>query len=89
MSDRPKVGPADPATVHKMLEEKLNEPTKSTGIAAKAAPPAKKKKRGMMDDVTDLLDPSKPRERVAGTKGKSMSEAIDEGIEEGNQAKPE
>ena len=35
MSDRPKVGPADPETRRKKLREILDTPTKGTGVAAK------------------------------------------------------
>lgn len=90
MADRPKVGPADPETRRKMLHEELEKPTKATGVAPKpdAAKP-KKKKRGMLDDVKDLLDPSKKRERTVEGGNESLSEAVDRGIEEGNKARPE
>jgi hypothetical protein len=35
MSNRPKVGPADPETRRKKLREILDTPTKATGVAAK------------------------------------------------------
>jgi hypothetical protein len=89
MADRPKVGPADPETRRKMLHEELEKPTKATGVAAKEKMPVKKKKRGMMDDVKDLLDPTKPRDRAVEGKNKTVMEAIDDGIEEGSKARME
>lgn len=88
-TDRPKVGPADPETRRKLLNEKLNEPTKSTGVAPKAEKPKPKKKRSAFGEVADALDPKVSRERRVGEKGETMQDAIDKGIEEAKEAKGE
>lgn len=83
--DRPKVGPADAATRRKMLDEKLNESTRSEGVVPRpAAKP--KKKRSAFQEVKDALDPTVARERIVNDKGETLSDAIDKGIKE---AKPD
>lgn len=73
MSDRPKVGPADPETRRKLLQEKLAEPTRAEGTPQAPKPP-KKKKAGL----GDLLDPKVERERTSD--GKTMTEVVDEAV---------
>lgn len=83
---RNKVGPADEETRRRMLRQKLDEPTRGEGVAPKPETPAKpKKKKGFMESLKDALDPSKPRELRRGPEGKTIMEAVDEGIEEGDK----
>lgn len=74
---RPKVGPADPETRRKKLQEVLNEPTRGTGVAPKATPEKPKRKKTLLDAVSegvDMMDPTKPRKRRYGPKGKTEEE---------------
>jgi hypothetical protein len=80
--DRPKVGPADPETRRRLLEEKLNEPTKATGVAAKTPPPPKKKKGTTLGG---LLDPNVKRERRVAGDDESLSDAVDRGVREASE----
>lgn len=80
--DRPKVGPADPETRRRLLEEKLNEPTKATGVAPKAAAPKKKKNA---TTLSKLLDPNTSRERRVSGDDESLSDAVDRGVREANE----
>lgn len=75
MSDRPKVGPADPETRRKKLREKLDEPTRAEGVAPKPPKPKKPKKGGL----GDLLDPSKAREPTHD--GKTLNEVVSEAVD--------
>lgn len=85
-NDRPKVGEADLETRRRMLREKLDEPSKPTGVAPKPQPEMKpKKKKGFVDSLKDALDPSKPRELRRGEEGKTIMEAVEQGIEEGDK----
>lgn len=68
-----------------MLHEKLEEPTRAEGVAPGATPVKPKKKKGFMQDLADALDPSKPRERTVEGKNKTISDAVDEGIVEGDR----
>jgi|KBSSwiStaDraftv2_1062776.scaffolds.fasta_scaffold519111_2 hypothetical protein len=75
--DRPKVGPADPETRRKMLREKLDEPTRSEGVAPAPAPaPKPKKKKGVL---RDLLDPTKEREPTHD--GKTLDEVVSAAVD--------
>lgn len=87
-TDRPKVGPADEETRRRLLHEKLEEPTRAEGVAPKAdaAAPAKpKKKKGFMESLKEALDPNVPRELRRGPEGKTIMDAVDEGIAEGDK----
>jgi hypothetical protein len=76
MSDRPKVGPADPETRRKLLREKLDEPTRAEGVAPKPEKPKKPKKKG---GLGDLLDPSKERQPTHG--GKTLNDVVSEAVD--------
>jgi hypothetical protein len=64
MTERNKVGEADPATRRRMLDAALNEPSKATGVAPRAAKPK----------------PKKQIERRFGPKGKTVHEVVDEAV---------
>lgn len=81
--DRPKVGPADPETRRKMLRQKLDEPTRGEGVAAKAPPAAKKKKKGTT--LADLLDPTQERDRTVEGKSETIMDAVNRGVEMGSE----
>lgn len=83
MSDRPRVGPADPETRRKLLREKLAEPTRGEGVAAKETPPAKPKKKGTT--LRGLLDPSNARERTVEGNDETISEAVNRGVKMGSE----
>ncbi len=92
MSTKPKLRefPADPETRRKAIKEKLDAEAggdmnnkRPTAPAKKRVPaPATKPK----SDLARLLDPKEKRERVAGGKGKSVDEVVDEAVK---GAKPE
>lgn len=93
MSDRPKVGPADPETRRKLLREKLdsersdraeerNQDTLKAGAAARA-----KRKGGKGTTLGALLDPKKSRERTVEGENTSISEAVRKGVEMGSEKK--
>lgn len=98
-NSRPKVGPADEETRRRLLRQKLNEPTRAEGVApkpddesAETAPDDEaaegeksKKKKGFMESLKEALDPNVPRELRRGPKGKTIMDAVDEGIVEGNK----
>lgn len=84
-NDRPKVGPADPETRRRLLREKLDEPTGSTGTVKPPPPKPKPKKKGTLETVKDLLDPSKPRERTVGGEPTTVMEAVDKGVAMGDE----
>jgi hypothetical protein len=75
MTDRPKVGPADPETRRKALRAALDAPTKGTGVAAKAAPPAKKRKTLTLGDA---LNPRVKRESAHS--GESVMDVVDKAV---------
>lgn len=74
---RPKVGPADPDTRRKLLQDALNQPTKSTGVVT-PPPPKPKKKRTLLEEVSDAVDAETPRERRYGPNGKTEKEITGE-----------
>lgn len=83
---RNKVGPADEETRRRLLHEKLEEPTRAEGVAPKPEAPTKpKKKKGFMESLKEALDPSTPRELRRGEEGKTIMDAVDEGIAEGDK----
>ncbi len=75
MSDRPKIGPADPETRRKLLHAALDQPTAATGVAARPVVKVKKKNK---TTLAGLLDPNQPRE--ATHNGKTMMEVVDAAV---------
>lgn len=88
-------GPPDAETLHRLLQEKLAEPTKATGVAPKPAAQAAAKPTS--PSLSQALDPSKKRSRRYGEQGKTegeilkeaeagtMRSAIDKGIKEADE----
>lgn len=76
MSDRPKVGPADPETRRKKLREALDEPTRAEGVAPRPKP-AKPKKKGNV--LKRLLDPN--QERQPTHDGKTLDQVVSEAVD--------
>lgn len=74
MTDRPKVGPADPETRRKALRAALDQPSKATGVAAKA--PVVKKRKTLT--LGDALNPRVKRESAHG--GESVMDAVDKAV---------
>lgn len=83
--NRPKVGPADPETRRKLLREKLNEPTRGEGVAAKEPPKPKPKKKG--STLGELLDPNKSRERRVRGEDETIMDAVNRGVDMGSEKK--
>lgn len=87
---RPKVGPADPETVRRIMretrEEEKQEARKFVDKKAEeeAAKPKPKKKRSTL---RDLLDPHVKRERTVEGEHKSLMEAVEEGVRQGSDKK--
>lgn len=71
---RPKVGEADPETRRKKLRELLDEPTKGTGVAAKAVKEKPKKKPTFGDAVREGIGIGTPKRMRYGPKGETEDE---------------
>lgn len=94
MSDRPKVGPADPETRRKKLREALDTERSeraterdSEASAAREKQRAARKAKKPGSTLGDLLNPDKPRQRRAGTDGATLEEAVKEGVRQGTEKK--
>ncbi len=74
MTNRNKVGEADPETRRKALRAALEQPTKGTGVAAKAAPPKKRKTL----TLGDALNPKVKRESAHS--GESVMDVVDKAV---------
>jgi hypothetical protein len=72
-NDRPKVGEADPETRRKLLRQKLDEPTRSEGVA----PSQPKKKKRVQSD----LSLPKPKELRKGPQGKTIDEIVSDAVD--------
>jgi hypothetical protein len=75
MTERNKVGEADPETRRKKLREALDEPTRAEGFVKKPAAPAPKK-RAM--GLGDALNPKVKRESTHN--GETVMDVVDKAV---------
>jgi hypothetical protein len=78
MTERNKVGPADPETRRKLLRETLDAEA-AEGAARRSAPkPKPKKKRTAAEEVSDALNPRVRRESAHN--GETVMDVVDKAV---------
>lgn len=97
MPDRPKVGPADPATQRKALADyeasarKENRERRASQPAAQPQKAVKQAKRSILDDLRDALNEKHPRESKHEDQGeaKTVMDIVDEAVSGAKGANPD